>query len=210
MAIFKCCEWRNELILHGALWASLEGESQTVPLSELMGVLHVMRACENAKDDVTIWVDCLYVVNTYDKGVTFAAETHAAQWQEFWRLHKTMTGKVYVNKIWRSHVDAENIACGQISPYHAAANTCVDELAKCGAKLNEVPDIQAEHIGKIRCKAWRVQQRFVEAYLQHIITRRAKLDIKKNLADEAKRKINSKLNGELIIEDESPQLLRYA
>ena len=119
------------------------------------GIIRGLMRLKNAFGDITFWVDCSYVVKAFAKGQHFKHRKHGRFWRVLWMLiadHPDARFKVL--KVWRSHVEPSDIACGFISPFHAAGNAFVDKLARAGADEHQISEDQSEWINRLDAKAW--------------------------------------------------------
>ena len=98
------------------------------PGAELLAAVVALQLCVNATQQVTIWTDCMFVVNGFARGRRRRHLTHADLWEDFWKAH-AIRPPVQVHKVWRSHVTTAENTAGLISPLEAYGNEAADNLA---------------------------------------------------------------------------------
>ena len=156
----------------------LHGKVQSVARAELLAAVVALELCVNATQQVTIWTDCMFVVNGFARGRRRRHLSHADLWLKFWKAHDGINPPVLVHKVWRSHVTTAEITAGIISPLEAYGNEAADKLAARGALRNA---LSMEYVASTRNTDSRVrlvQTRLIEINLLHVQNRTKTVQIK--------------------------------
>ena len=161
----------------------LHGKTQTVARAELLAAVVALELCVNATQQVTIWTDCMFVVNGFARGRRRRHLSHTDLWEKFWKAHDAINPPVLVHKVWRSHVTTAEITAGLISPLEAYGNDAADKLAARGALRNA---LSMEYVAATRSTDRRVrlvQTRLIEINLLHVQNRTKTTRVKRSAPD---------------------------
>ena len=153
---------QGQLSFSGGFFGGLGNEAHTVFRAELVAFL---MALELVVGDITVYSDCLSVVNGFEAGLhLWPAGPHFDVWEQIGKAINTRQGGVKLKWV-KAHANADDIKKYSMEAHEVYGNYAADALAKKGAQTVQLSDTRLIEIEMCDSMAWLVQRRIVAAHI---------------------------------------------